>query len=496
MDRRPNFIFFMTDQQRYDSLGCYGVTGVHTPNLDRLAREGLLYRRCYVNNPLCLPSRASIWTGKHLPGHQAFNNHDNLPPDEVLFSERLQDAGYDTAMIGKLHVTQANWEARYRHNHDGFRVYEWALGPGGHYLPMNAYARWLEEKYPDFLARAKEKTRFVGDTPLEAHMTTWAAERTIDFIKNARDKSRPFFVNYSVFDPHNPYWNYPYELRNLIDEDELPAPIGLDEPFEHRPTALQRYGKHSYMHNYMKQYIEWKGETPYEQIVREWRVGYHAAIALIDMQIGRVLEVLREEGLAENTVVIFTSDHGDMMGDHNMFAKGPFFYDPCTRVPLIIRYPRADFPVGTRINAICQPHDIAATCLLAAGFEREQVVEWMPESLSLLDVESLNDRGYAVSMHMGRDTLSANDYDGTPILGTMWREGQYKLNLWRHPGSAEPAIEGELYDMESDPQEMNNLWRHEETRQLREEMTLKTVDWLLRQEFHGHRGRRLSYPSL
>ena len=496
MDRRPNFVFIMTDQQRFDSLGCYGAPGVHTPNLDRLASEGILYEQCYVNNPLCLPSRASIWTGKHLPGHQAYNNDDNLPADEILFSERLQDAGYDTALIGKLHVTRNKWEELYRHNHDGFRVYEWCLAPFTNFTPMNSYANWLAEKHPDFLARQKEKKAFVGDTPLEAHMTTWVADRTIDFLKNGRDKSKPFFVNFSVFDPHNPYWNYPYEMRDLIDEENLQAPVGLDESFEHRPVALQRYGKHSYMHNYMTRYIEWHGKQPYEDIVREWRVGYHAAVALIDMQVGRLLEVLREEGLEDNTIIIFVSDHGDMMGDHNMFAKGPFFYDPCARVPLIVRYPGSELPKGTRIPSLCQPHDIAATCLLAAGFSPEQLTDCMPESLNLVDVGALNTRGYAAGMHMGRDTLSSNNYDGIPVLGTMWREGRYKLNLWRNPGSARSPIEGELYDMESDPQELQNLWQDKKTKDLQDEMTRKTMDWLLRQEFYGHRGRQISYPPL
>ena len=157
---RPNILVLMTDQQRYDSLGCYGFAPAHTPNLDRLAADGVLFERCYVNNPLCNPSRASMMTGKHVQGHGVYQLYDNLPQDEVLFPERLQQAGYETALFGKLHVSSLTFEDRQRNAHDGFDIYEWCLE---HCLnldsPFNGYVAWLKEHDPALLARLRAEGR-------------------------------------------------------------------------------------------------------------------------------------------------------------------------------------------------------------------------------------------------------------------------------------------------------------------------------------------------
>ena len=477
----------MTDQQRWDSLGCYGISGVHTPNLDRLAGRGIRFDACYVNNPLCSPSRASFWTGKHVPGHGCFNNHDNLPLDEACFTEWLTGAGYDTALVGKLHLRLGDWEAERRHPHDGFRHYEWSLAPWSHFTPMHAYHRWLADRDPRVMERIREHRNFVGETPADAHQTTWAAERCIQFLTEGRDQSKPFFLCYSVFDPHNPYWNHPAEFEDLLDVDALPFPVAPDEPFEHRTDALRRYGAHSYMLNYRRRYLEAYGDAPEDEIMRRWRIGYHAAIALIDQQVGRVLKCLDECGLTDETIIVFTSDHGDMIGDHGIWAKGPYFYEACARVPLIVRYPKAGAVGGGAVNAPCQLHDLAATFLLEAGCDPEQVAARMPDAVNVFDADTLRRRGYAASMHMGRDTLSANDYDGEPMLGTMWRERNWKLNLWRRSGEAD-AGQGELYDLQQDPDEIKNLWNERDFRDVRDELALKSNAWLLRQTYQGRRG--------
>ena len=223
--------------------------------------------------------------------------------------------------------------------------------------------------------------------------------------------------------------------------------------------------------------------------MRRWRIGYHAAVALIDQQIGRVLDCLDESGLAEDTIVVFTSDHGDMIGDHGIWAKGPFFYEACARVPLIIRRPGTveDWSVGGSVDAPCQLHDLAATCLLEAGVDPGQVRSWMPDGVNVLDADALRRRGYAAGMHMGRDTLSANDYDGEPMLGTMWRQDRWKLNLWRRSGAAD-AAQGEFYDLERDPHELHNLWDDADHRTVRDYLSGRTSAWLLRQTYQGRRG--------
>ena len=139
----PNILLILTDQQRWDSLGCYNTPGVHTPNLDQLATEGIRYTQCYVNNPICTPSRASLWTGKHLPGHGVYHVHDVLPASEILFPHFLREAGYDTALFGKLHVAGHMWEMKYRHKWDGFNTCEWAPNLNGHHGCETDYPLWL-----------------------------------------------------------------------------------------------------------------------------------------------------------------------------------------------------------------------------------------------------------------------------------------------------------------------------------------------------------------
>jgi len=489
-ETRPNILLILTDQQRYDSLGCYGMPGVHTPNLDRLARHGALFQRCYANNPVCTPSRASLWTGKHLPGHGVYRLHDCLPQDEVLFSDRLRDAGYDTALFGKLHVSGHVWEIDRRHPHDGFRVYEWVPDPHGFGGCKTAYKDWLAARHPDVLERLETHGSKPGHLPLEAHMTTWAADRTIDYLARERRMDRPFLCCMSIFDPHDPYCNYPVEMGELVSAPELPDMCGLDEPFERRPITHLVEGEHGFYGS---------AEAFSADEIRRWRHGYHAAIALIDMQVGRVLESLDRSGLGENTLVLFTSDHGDMLGDHGLLGKGCFFYDPCTRVPLIVRAPGRGLE-GRRIASLCQPHDVAATCLLAAGFGEDDVRAWMPDSVDLLRPEGLEDRGYVACLFRNSGLAVDHEagrkyYHDPPLHGTMWVEGRYKLNVYHSPTAVGTHPPGELFDLEADPLELSNLWNDPAHREARDRLALRMLDWLAEQDFKGRGGGENAMPD-
>jgi len=184
--KQPNILLLMTDQQRYDSLGCYGAEWLKTPNLDRLAAEGVVFDNCYATNPICTPSRASMFTGKHLPGHGVYKLHDILPENEVCFTKWLQERGYHTALFGKMHVSGRIYEEARRHPNDGFDVYEWCMEAMlALDSPLNGYAPWLKRRDPQFHERLKREGRNLLHHPRELHLTHWAAERTIEYIKNA-----------------------------------------------------------------------------------------------------------------------------------------------------------------------------------------------------------------------------------------------------------------------------------------------------------------------
>ncbi|HRU04214.1 MAG TPA: sulfatase-like hydrolase/transferase [Candidatus Brocadiia bacterium] len=484
---RPNILLITTDQQRWDTLGCYGAPGAHTPNLDRLAAEGTLFEQCYCTNPICTPSRSSMWTGLHLPGHGVYRVHDILPDDKVLFSRRLRDAGYDTALFGKLHVSGHMWEAERRHPNDGFRVYEWAPDPPGFLGADTAYLTWLQQRHPEVRERFRQRGANPGHLPIEAHFTTWVAERTIAFLEQMREPGKPFFCCMGIFDPHDPYGNHPKEMERLINIEKLAPAVAVDEPFEGRPESHRRHRDCCYLGPASE-------FTP--QRVAEFRRGYHAAVALVDMQVGRVLDALEGLGMADDTLVIFASDHGDMLGDHGLMVKGGFFYDGSTRVPLIVRGPGAER--GRRVKALAQLHDIAATALRASGAPAEAVREGAPDSVDLRDEQALRRRGYAACLY--RNSIICADhvtrtkgYFDPPILATMWREGAYKLNVYHSAPEGTPR--GELFHMDEDPHELRNLWNDASARAIRDRMTQRLDEWLAAQDYRAVAQRPGAMPS-
>ena len=215
-DIGPNILIIITDQLRFDALSCYGSRVVETPNIDRLASEGAKFERCYSPSPICTPSRASMMTGRHLPGHGVYHLHDILPDDQVLFTKRLQEKGYETTLVGKLHVSGIWHEAEVRHPNDGFDNYFWCIDPGLNLdSPMNAYAKWVKEKDPVFFQRLKQEGKSLRHFPEELHFSRWASETTIRQIEN-RKPDTPFFIFMSLFDPHDPYYDHPFSVRKLV----------------------------------------------------------------------------------------------------------------------------------------------------------------------------------------------------------------------------------------------------------------------------------------
>jgi arylsulfatase A-like enzyme len=473
----------MTDQQRYDSLGCYGFEAAHTPNLDRLAAEGAQFDRCYVTNPICTPSRSSMFTGKHLHGHGVYTVYGNLPDDEVLFTEHLQNVGYETALFGKLHVRSRVIENSERHPHDGFDIYEWALEACLDLdSPLNGYAKWLEEHDPVFLAELKREGRKLLHHPREVHFTHWAAERTIDYLKR-QDGSRPFFAMMSIFDPHNPYEAWPREMAELIDADRIPDPLITEGEMERLPRGIRQEHESCYLGAFSRYSLDQ---------LRAIRYGYHASIAFADQEFGRVLDTLKEQGLERNTLVIFASDHGDMLGDHSLLVKGAYFFDPNIRVPLIMRWPEG-FAPGARISSLVQIQDLAATILAATGLDPADIRAKAPEAENLLPLatrEQERVRDWAACIYRNTGIREGGVYFDPAIHATMFMDEKYKLGVY-HDVNESPggATEGVLYDMERDPNELNNLWSDPAYRDVRLELTGRMLDWEVSEELrYGRRG--------
>lgn len=476
--KQPNILLIMTDQQRWDSLGCYGASWVQTPNLDRLASEGVRFDYCYTDNPVCTPARASMMTGKPLPGHGVYQLHDVLPPQEVLISRRLRDRGYHTALFGKLHVSGRIEEESRRHPNDGFDRYEWCIeAPVAMDSSFNGYSAWLKEKDPVFHVRLKREGRGVLHIPRELHLTHWAAERTIDLIRHA-DPNRPFFCKMSVFDPHNPYEQYPTEMDDLVREDQIPEPIPTGDQAVPRGVARERD------HNYFGT-VDGIGPKGVHAI----RQGYYAMIGFIDREVGRVLNELENRGLAENTLVVFCSDHGDMLGDHGLLVKGAFFYDPCVRVPLVMRWPGGGVSGGRPIPDLVQLRDLAATLLRVAGTDPQEVTQTLPDSLDLVPLMcghgDARGRDVVVSLYRNSGICDTGRAWDPPINASMIRDQRYKLSLFHCEPGAGNIPEGQLFDMLRDPQERNDLWSNPEFGKERLYMTELLTEWFREHERVG-----------
>lgn len=481
---RPNILILTTDQHRWDALSCYGCDAVKTPNLDRLAAEGALFEACYSPCPVCTPSRASMWTGKPLPGHGVYKLHDILPDDQVLFSKRLQRLGYETSLVGKLHVSGLWHEAETRHLNDGFEHYHWCIDPGLNFdSRYNSFARWVKKKDPAFYERLTKEGKSLRHFPAELHFTRWAAETTIDLIEH-RDRERPFFVMMSLFDPHDPYFDHPLESRDMVIDEKISEPQPVPEDKD-RPDGIRRE---------MEKSASIKEKSPtFRESIHELRKGYYASIAFLDQEVGRVLSHLDREGLAENTLVIFLSDHGDMLWDRGLFSKGAFFYDASVRVPLLMRFP-GKIPTGARVKGPVQQLDIAATVLAAAGFDREKLQKTMPDSMDLVSLirrgrDYDNYRDYAVCMYRNTGYGPGHKYFDPPIHATMFRDERFKLNVYH--GSADGrGLEGELYDMQNDPQETRNLWSDPQQAGVKMRLMGRLIDWMFEHDLRylGSRG--------
>ena len=348
MTERPNILLLMTDQQRWDTLGCYGCRAIPTPALDGLAADGVVFERCYVNVPMCTPSRACMLTGRLPAGHGVYRIHDTLPADQVLLPAHLGGLGYQTALVGKLHTSGRGVERVERHPHDGFERYEWSIDPQVHLdSPFNAHVAWLREHHPEFLRRLLDGPQ--DHHPAAAHFSTWAAERAIAFLSE-RDADRPFFLNVSLFDPHGPYFDYPPEAGELVDLSRMPPVRPLTAAHEPVPGGVAR--ERELFHA-----GQGRSRVPAQRDLAALRHGYLASIAFLDRQVGRIFAELERLDLMRDTLVLFVSDHGDMIGDLELIAKGAFFYDPCTRVPLILRLPGvgAGRHAGARPGAAARP---------------------------------------------------------------------------------------------------------------------------------------------
>lgn len=445
--RKPNVLWICTDQQRWDTLGCYGNELVSTPNLDRLAAQGVKFERAYCQSPVCTPSRASFLTGRYPRTTRCRQNGQYIPADEKLVSRLFADAGYACGLSGKLHLSPCNAAVApviEQRIDDGYAEFHWSHHPD-HDWPANEYGEWLRNQGTRYSRAAFRGSNYVeAGMPAHQHQTYWCAEKAIDFIESCADFQMPWLFSVNIFDPHHPFDPPPELLETYLDRlDAVPLPNYLPGELDDKPAYQQIDHRGAYGGNAGFPYDEMSADDH-----RLVRAAYWAMCDLIDQQVGRMLDALERTGQLDNTIVIFMSDHGEMLGDHGIYLKGPYFYEPAIRVPLIVSWPGA-IPGGRSVPEMVELLDLAPTLLEAAGLDPYPGIQgrslwpFLSEAHGTLPKRHDVYSEYYNAMPWHRDPTAQ---------ATMLRTDRHKLV------AVHSLDTGELYDLDEDPDETHNLW--------------------------------------
>lgn len=467
-DRRPNILLIYTDQHRYDALGCSGNPLIRTPNIDRMAGEGVNISRGYVTTPICLPSRVGLFTGRYNHTNLSYTNDRFMSDREIDLPALLRANGYHTALIGKDHCFGATRIAR---------IFDHAQ------LATHTELCAGDEETQRKVREARDGTMqlpFAEDPiPPEMNITGTLGRWTREYVAERAAADEPFFCWLSIPDPHPPYMVCePY--ASMYDDVDVPLPAWTEGETDTKPFRQQKV-------------VEWDRygrEYPGEDIRRLIRI-YWGMVSCIDDEVGRILQTLDEQGIAEDTIVLFTADHGDYMGDHRMIRKGPHLYEALTHVPLICRWPGRFRARQT--DAMATNIDIYPTLCELAGVEAPDVVQG--ESFAPLlrgETEVHRDRVFLEHGGPGAPLRPADvteeleaelaEDTGHHLCPTIYR-GRVKgvrTDRWKYcytPGDVD-----ELYDLQADPRELTNVAGDPSLAEIVADHRRMLLEWLIDSE--------------
>jgi arylsulfatase A-like enzyme len=452
----PNVLWICTDQQRSDTIGALGNPYVRTQNLDRLVSEGVAFTRAYCQTPICTPSRASFLTGMYPSSvHGCTNGNDHWADAAPLVTKLLADAGYDCGLAGKLHLAGAQGRVEPRAA-DGYRLFHWSHGPRDNWEQGHAYADWVRSQG----GALTEFDRHPERIPPSLHQSTWCAEQAIGFIEEKLDQ--PWLISVNTFDPHprGSVFAPPQEILDRYDPASMPGPLFRESDL----AAQARLDGIDF---------QTKPRRPEDYDAKEVQAAYYAMVELVDENVGRILAALERTGQRENTIIIFMSDHGEMLGDHGLLLKGCRFYEGLVRVPLIFSWP-GHFRQAIVSQTLVELIDIAPTILDICGLavpERMQGRSLVPILTGASDTHQQRDFVRCEYYRaLNPDVPNRLGFSGT--YATMIRNERYKLVIYHGHDI------GELYDLRQDPGEFQNLWDEPEHRDVEFDLMKKSFDAL------------------
>jgi len=418
---RPNILFIISDEHNAGVLGCYGNDIVRTPSMDLLAQRGVTFESCYCNSPLCVPSRLSFTSGKYISRVGAWSNNCWLPSaDYPSLAPALNAVGYESFLCGKMHYDRTR---RYGFTEIGGNMNNsYKTGTGSRRAADNLTPKdGISGRFDDFYT--------ADDSSIMTHDQKVTAG-TAEFLKNRKPSDKPFFLIAGYLAPHFPlivpeqYWQ--------VYEGKVPMP-------EIPPGHLE-----SQVRNHKHLRIGFNVEDVPEDIVRKGRELYYGLTQWLDDEIGKVLKALNDSEVADDTVVIYTTDHGENIGEHGLWWKN-CMYEHASRVPLMVSWP-VRWKGAQRRTGACSLVDVNRTIAELGGAEVPG--DWDGDSmLRWLDNHKTNWKDFAVSEYYAHNIASGF---------AMLRMGNYKY-VYHTPADAEHPAERELYDLSNDPGEFNNL---------------------------------------
>jgi uncharacterized sulfatase len=498
VNKKKNILFITTDQQHWSAMGCMNPE-LKTPNIDRLAEQGMLFTRAYTVNPTCTPTRATLITGLYPSQHGAYSLGTKLMENVPTLGDEFQKHGYRTALIGKAHFQPLKGTEEFPslesypiiHDLDFWKEFH---GPfyGFDHVELcrnhtdeahvgQHYALWMEERAPGswrqyFLPtpeRFKEAEDFpvssrqaldpgegVWDIPEELHYNTWIAERTNAQMDQYARNGENFFLWASFFDPH-PQYMVPEPYASMYNPSEVTVPVFREGEFDDKPayfklsreerpdgSAFQETGGHAVhgMHSHLR-----KDEVKAKNIAT-----MYGMMTMLDKYIGQIVDHLDELGLAEDTLICLTTDHGDFMGQHGLIAKAIHHYEDLLKIPLVVRMP-GTVPAGIRSDSLQSLVDLPQTFLHIAGLP-------VPRTMAGIDETAV----FTGESHTIRDhVIVENRHQPTTMNIRTYINERYKISIHYNRSY------GELYDLKNDPDEYVNLWDIPAHQDLKYELLLK-----------------------
>ncbi|MBI1336073.1 MAG: sulfatase-like hydrolase/transferase [Phycisphaera sp.] len=443
MPERPNILFILTDQQRADTVAALGNPIIKTPALDRLANHGVAFTSAYSPSPVCVPARCCLHYGQYPMNTGCYDNAWPMPTDRPSFMQALTDSGYRTHGIGKCHFTPDAKALRGFQSRESLE--EVPRRDSDDYTHMLEEQGWGELPEPHGVRGEMYYVPQVSQLPAKLHPTQWVGDRSVDFIEKQKKTRQPWMLYSSYVHPHPPFAP-PWPWHKLYRSFNLPLPH-VPHEWESLLTYINRNQN------------RYKGRDQGidRNLLRNIKAHYYACISFVDYQVGRLLDALDATGQRDNTLILFSSDHGELLGDFNSFGKRSM-HDACARVPMLASLP-GRFEGGRRCHKPVSLVDIMPTFLAAAGVESKSI---KTDGVDLAD--TLNHNSDRKAVH------AQYRCKGTAIYTTVTED-------WKYAYSA-PDQKEFLFSRKQDPIETRNYAGLPDSDDTLERLRTMTLDWL------------------